>query len=82
MAPVGTIKKDLDEAHLQDLLTEIVIGALRGTNLHLNLSCYNNCPRLWREQVNQSGYSMPMHYDHMVSHSIIIKYLYTDVNWI
>ncbi|XP_008208053.1 uncharacterized protein LOC100118588 isoform X5 [Nasonia vitripennis] len=65
LAPVGTIKKDLDETHLQEVLTEIVVGAIRGTNVHLNLSQYTNCPRLWREPVHQSGYSMPMHYDSM-----------------
>ena len=67
LAPVGTIKKDLDESQLQELLMEIVVGAIRGTNLHLNLSGYTNCPRLWREPVNQPGYSLPIHYDSMVS---------------
>ncbi|XP_058796854.1 uncharacterized protein LOC131667450 isoform X2 [Phymastichus coffea] len=73
LAPVGTIKKDLDEAQLQELLTEIVVGAIRGTNLHLNLSQYINCPRLWREPVNQSGYSMPLHYDTMGGSSSTIS---------
>lgn len=65
MAPVGTIKKDLDETHMQELLTEIVVGAVRGTNVHFNLSQYTNCPRLWREPINQLGYSLPIHYDSM-----------------
>ncbi|KAJ8681313.1 hypothetical protein QAD02_017100 [Eretmocerus hayati] len=66
MAPVGMIKKDMDEAHVQEILNEIVVGAIRGTNLHLNLSGYSNCPRLWRESVaNQTGYSLPIHYDSM-----------------
>lgn len=74
LAAVGTIKKDLDETHLQDLLTEIVIGALRGTNLHVNLSNYANCPRLWREPVQQGYSSLPIHYDSMVSRHIFCTY--------
>ncbi|KZC11822.1 C2 domain-containing protein 2 [Dufourea novaeangliae] len=70
LAPVGTIKKDLDESHLQDVVTEIVVGALRGTSVHLNLFQYPSCPRLWREQAtNQPGFSLPMHYDSMSTSS-------------
>ncbi|KAG7209895.1 hypothetical protein KM043_011496 [Ampulex compressa] len=65
LAPVGTIKKDLDESQLQEVVTEIVIGALRGTNLHLNLSQYPTCPRLWREPPPQPGFTLPLHYDSM-----------------
>ncbi|XP_076680126.1 uncharacterized protein LOC143375170 isoform X3 [Andrena cerasifolii] len=66
LAPVGTIKKDLDENQLQEVVTEIVTAALRGTSVHLNLFQYPNCPRLWREPVTpQSGFSMPVHYDSM-----------------
>ena len=67
LLPVGTLKKDANETQLQELVTEIVVGALRGTNIHVNLSQYPNCPRLWREQVNQSPYSMLGHYDTAVS---------------
>ncbi|XP_043260559.1 uncharacterized protein LOC122402095 isoform X2 [Colletes gigas] len=70
LAPVGTIKKDLDESQLQEVVTEIVVGALRGTNVHLNLFQYPSCPRLWREQTsNQSGFSLPVHYDSMSTSS-------------
>ncbi|KAK2586822.1 hypothetical protein KPH14_011842 [Odynerus spinipes] len=65
LAQVGTIKKDLDESQLQEVVTEIVVGALRGTNVHLNLSQYPTCPRLWREPPSQPGFSLPVHYDSM-----------------
>lgn len=72
LAPVGTIKKDLDENQLQEVVTEIVTAALRGTSVHLNLFQYPNCPRLWREPVTpRSGFSMPVHYDSMVSRCIL-----------
>ncbi|XP_011869550.1 PREDICTED: uncharacterized protein LOC105562960 isoform X3 [Vollenhovia emeryi] len=63
LAAVGTIKKDLDESQLQEVVSEIVVGALRGTNVHLNLSQYPTCPRLWREPPPQPGFSYPIHYD-------------------
>ncbi|CAG5101209.1 Protein of unknown function [Cotesia congregata] len=69
LAAVGTIKKDLDESQLQEVVTEIVVGALRGTNVHLNLSKYPTCPRLWREPPPQTGFPLPLHYDSM-SHSV------------
>ncbi|XP_044017304.1 uncharacterized protein LOC122858454 isoform X4 [Aphidius gifuensis] len=71
LAQVGTIKKDLDESQLQEVVIEIVTGALRGTNVHFNLSKYPTCPRLWRESSHQSGFnSMPVHYDGMTQGSI------------
>ncbi|XP_043676704.1 uncharacterized protein LOC122633169 isoform X4 [Vespula pensylvanica] len=74
LAQVGTIKKDLDESQLQEVVTEIVVGALRGTNVHLNLSQYPTCPRLWREPPTQAGFSLPVHYDSMSgSNSMIHK---------
>ncbi|XP_012249192.1 uncharacterized protein LOC100746676 isoform X1 [Bombus impatiens] len=70
LAQVGTIKKDLDESQLQEVVTEIVIGALRGTNVHLNLFQYPSCPRLWREPATtQHSFSMPMHYDNVTTSS-------------
>lgn len=65
---MGTIKKDLDESQLQEVVSEIVVGALRGTNVHLNLSQYPTCPRLWREPPSQPGFSYPIHYDGVVSY--------------
>ncbi|KAI4488870.1 hypothetical protein M0804_004368 [Polistes exclamans] len=72
LAQVGTIKKDLDESQLQEVVTEIVVGALRGTNVHLNLSQYPTCPRLWREPPPQPGFSLPVHYDSMSSSNSMI----------
>ncbi|XP_012278125.1 uncharacterized protein LOC105698441 isoform X4 [Orussus abietinus] len=69
LAPVGTIKKDLDESQLQEVVTEIVVGAIRGINVSLNLSPYPTCPRLWREPPPQSIYPLPVHYDSMVHSS-------------
>lgn len=46
---------------------DIVVGALRGTNVHLNLSKYPTCPRLWRDPPTQTGFSLPVHYDGMVN---------------
>ncbi|XP_033210287.1 uncharacterized protein LOC117168704 isoform X3 [Belonocnema kinseyi] len=63
LATVGTIKKDVNESHLQEVVNEIVVAALRGTHVHLNLSQYSSCPRLWREHHNQTGYSSQGHYD-------------------
>lgn len=75
LAQVGTIKKDLDESQLQEVVTEIVIGALRGTNVHLNLFQYPSCPRLWRESAaTQPTFSMPMHYDNVVSIRIVCNF--------
>ncbi|XP_014484805.1 PREDICTED: uncharacterized protein LOC106749653 isoform X2 [Dinoponera quadriceps] len=68
LAAVGTIKKDLDESRLQEVVTEIVVGALRGINVHLNLSQYPTCPRLWREPPPHPGFSSPIHYDSMPPH--------------
>ncbi|KAL6442081.1 hypothetical protein ACFW04_002418 [Cataglyphis niger] len=65
LAAVGAIKKDLDESQLQEVVTEIVVGALRGINVHFNLSQYPTCPRLWREPPPQPGFSYPTHYDNV-----------------
>ncbi|XP_029175085.1 uncharacterized protein LOC114943597 isoform X2 [Nylanderia fulva] len=75
LAAVGTIKKDLDESQLQEVVTEIVAGALRGTSVHLNLSQYPTCPRLWREPPPQPGFSSyPTHYDNMnISNSMMYQ---------
>lgn len=74
LAAVGTIKKDLDESQLQEVVTEIVVGALRGINVHFNLSQYPTCPRLWREPPPQPGFSYPTLYDNVVSIEMIDDY--------
>lgn len=81
---MGTIKKDLNESHLQEVVNEIVVAALRGTHVHLNLSQYSSCPRLWREHHNQTGYSSQGHYDSVVSleinrHLTVNQLIFIDI---
>lgn len=49
------------------LFSEIVITALRNTDVHLNLAQYPTCPRLIRHLASP-GHTLPVHYDSMVSH--------------
>ena len=67
LAPVGSIKNNLDEQHLQDVIIDIIATALRMSNVHLNLGLYPDFPRFARHQVQQTGFNMPVHYDSMVS---------------
>ncbi|XP_023723493.1 phospholipid transfer protein C2CD2L isoform X4 [Cryptotermes secundus] len=66
LAPVGSIKNNLDEQQLQDVISEIVVLALRNTEVHLNFSQYAACPRLIRHR-SSPPYVLPVHYDSMVS---------------
>ncbi|KAF2883468.1 hypothetical protein ILUMI_22710 [Ignelater luminosus] len=66
LAPVGNIKNNLDETHLQEVITEIVITALRNTEVHLNLAQYPTCPRLVRHLASP-GHTLPVHYDSMMN---------------
>ncbi|KAF5296175.1 hypothetical protein FQA39_LY12629 [Lamprigera yunnana] len=66
LAPVGNIKNNLDETQLQEVITEIVVNALRNTEVHLNLSLYPTCPRLVRH-VATPGHTLPVHYDSMMN---------------
>ncbi|XP_063229821.1 uncharacterized protein LOC134534973 isoform X2 [Bacillus rossius redtenbacheri] len=66
LAPVGSIKSNLDEQQLQDVLSEIVVLALRNSTAHVNLAQYPTCPRFIRQTVS-SGFSLPLHYDSMMS---------------
>jgi len=65
LAPVGSIKNNLDEQQLQDVISEIVVLALRNTEVHLNFSQYATCPRLIRQRASPP-YILPVHYDSMV----------------
>ncbi|XP_014283116.1 uncharacterized protein [Halyomorpha halys] len=65
LAQVGSIKNNLDESQLQDVICEIVTTALRQTSLHYNLSQYPNCPRLVRHPVSPA-HLLPLHYDSML----------------
>ncbi|GLV42604.1 uncharacterized protein CBL_03343 [Carabus blaptoides fortunei] len=64
LAQVGNIKNNDDEPQLQDVISEIVITAMRNTLVHLNLAQYPTCPRLTRN-VGSPGYTLPVHYDSM-----------------
>ncbi|XP_025830079.1 uncharacterized protein LOC108736303 isoform X3 [Agrilus planipennis] len=66
LAPVGNIKNNLDETHLQEVISEIVTNALRNAELHLNLGQYPTCPRLVRH-VGTPGPNLPVHYDSMMN---------------
>lgn len=65
LAPVGSIKNNLDEQQLQDVISEIVVLALRNTEVHLNFSQYAACPRLIRHR-SSPLHILPVHYDSMV----------------
>ncbi|KAK7794196.1 hypothetical protein R5R35_000484 [Gryllus longicercus] len=62
LAPVGAIKSNLDEQQLQDVISEIIVGALRGSVVNLNLGQYPTCPRLNRP-VSAAEPRLPVHYD-------------------
>jgi len=66
LAPVGSIKNNMDEQQLQDVISEIVVLALRNTEVHLNFSQYATCPRLIRQRTSPL-HILPVHYDSMVS---------------
>ncbi|XP_047999815.1 uncharacterized protein LOC125236939 [Leguminivora glycinivorella] len=66
LAPVGPLKTSSNEANLQQLVSDIVVNALRSTQLSFNLSHYPTCPRL-RRHFNTSP-RLPLHYDSMLSH--------------
>lgn len=66
LAPVGNIKNNLDESQLQEVISDIVVNALRNTEVHLNLALYPTCPRLVRH-VATPGHSLPVHYDSMLN---------------
>ncbi|XP_034244281.1 uncharacterized protein LOC117646972 isoform X4 [Thrips palmi] len=67
LAPVGSIKNNLDEQQLQDVIIDIIATALRMSNVHLNLGMYPDFPRFGRHQVHQPGLSLPVHYDSMLT---------------
>nr|CAH7750955.1 unnamed protein product [Callosobruchus chinensis] len=64
LAPVGTIRNNLDEAQLQEVIIEILMNALRATEVTLNLGQYPSCPRFQR-QVLTPEQILPVHYDSM-----------------
>jgi hypothetical protein len=69
IAQVGSIRSGItaaDETALQDVITDVVVNALRGATVHLNLGQYPSCPRFDRYK-QTPGSVLPLHYDSMVS---------------
>lgn len=54
---------------LRCIYSEVVINALRSTEVHFNLAQYATCPRLIRH-IDAGGHRLPFHYDSMVSFCI------------
>ncbi|XP_037293894.1 uncharacterized protein LOC115454496 isoform X3 [Manduca sexta] len=73
LAPVGPLRPNATESNLQQLVSDIVVSALRNTNLRFNLTPYPTCPRL-RRYVDSSP-RLPLHYDSMLQHD---RQLYTS----
>lgn len=66
LAPVGSIKNNLDEQQLQDVIIDIISTALRMSSVHLNLGMYPDFPRFSRHPI-QAPHILPVHYDSMMS---------------
>ncbi|KAK9885767.1 hypothetical protein WA026_013638 [Henosepilachna vigintioctopunctata] len=64
LAPVGNIKNNLDENHLQEVISDIFVNAMRNTEVQLNLGQYQQCPKLIRH-IEMPGQFLPVHYDSM-----------------
>lgn len=73
LAPVGPLRPNATETNMQQLISDIVINALRSTHFHFNLSGYPTCPRLRRHV--DTGPRLPLHYDAMLQHD---RQLYTS----
>ncbi|KAM3968740.1 uncharacterized protein ACR2FA_000349 isoform 2-T2 [Aphomia sociella] len=66
LAPVGPLRPNATESNLQQLVSDIVVSALRNIHLEFNLAQYPTCPRL-RRYVD-SAPRLPLHYDSMLQH--------------
>ncbi|CAB3232657.1 unnamed protein product [Arctia plantaginis] len=65
LAPVGALRPNTTENNLQNAISDIVVSALRSTNLQFNLAHYPTCPRL-RRYVETTPHRLPLHYDAML----------------
>ncbi|XP_052742675.1 uncharacterized protein LOC112046088 isoform X1 [Bicyclus anynana] len=65
LAPVGPLRPNADESELQQLISDIVVSALRNTHLYFNFAPYPTCPRL-RRYVPEAAPRLPLHYDSML----------------
>ncbi|KAL0860111.1 hypothetical protein ABMA27_010419 [Loxostege sticticalis] len=73
LAPVGPLRPNATESNLQTAINDIVVSALRNTQLAFNLSSYPTCPRLRRHL--DSGPRLPLHYDSMLQND---RQMYTS----
>ncbi|CAG9573019.1 unnamed protein product [Danaus chrysippus] len=64
LAPVGPLRPNATENDLQQIVSDIVVSALRNTQLSFNLAHYPTCPRLRRYSAEPSR--LPLHYDSML----------------
>ncbi|XP_046974326.1 uncharacterized protein LOC124540698 isoform X1 [Vanessa cardui] len=65
LAPVGPLRPNAAESDLQQLISDIVVSALRNTHLFFNFSGYPTCPRL-RRHLPDAAPRLPLHYDSML----------------
>ncbi|XP_063898477.1 C2 domain-containing protein 2 isoform X11 [Helicoverpa armigera] len=65
LAPVGALRPNATESNMQQTISDIVVNALRSTNLQFSLAHYPTCPRL-RRYVETPGPRLPLHYDSML----------------
>lgn len=73
LAPVGPLRPNATESNLQQLVSDIVVSALRNIHLEFNLAQYPTCPRL-RRYVDTAP-RLPLHYDSMLQHD---RQMYTS----
>ncbi|KAL4703953.1 hypothetical protein ACJJTC_009558, partial [Scirpophaga incertulas] len=73
LAPVGPLRPNATESNLQTAISDIVVSALRNSQLNFNLSQYPTCPRLRRYQ--DPAPRLPLHYDSMLQHD---RQMYTS----
>ncbi|KAL0274398.1 UNVERIFIED_CONTAM: hypothetical protein PYX00_006835 [Menopon gallinae] len=71
LAQVGSLKNNLDEQSLQDVISEIIVTAMRNAVVHLNLSNYPSCPRFSR-YVPPPQQKLPVHYDSL-AHEMMVR---------
>ncbi|XP_045507661.1 phospholipid transfer protein C2CD2L isoform X4 [Colias croceus] len=74
LAPVGPLRPNTAESNLQQLVSDIIVSALRNTNLKFNLAPYPTCPRL-RRYTAESTPRLPLHYDSMLQQD---RHMYTS----
>uniref|UniRef100_A0A7G3AVV0 Protein kinase c conserved region 1 n=2 Tax=Lutzomyia longipalpis TaxID=7200 RepID=A0A7G3AVV0_LUTLO len=61
---IGAIKGTTDdETHLQEVVTEILIGAIRNTIYPVDFSIYSTCPRPMEPEPVEVPLNYPIHYD-------------------